>query len=109
METKNRIYQIYELRDELKKALSNVELVEGQEKLLVSILIGSPHFKQFEDFVNGTKANWKEYESQKASINSRLKVVEHLISLHEKKDEKVDEIVSLTLEALGAVKPEKKK
>lgn len=112
METKNRVYQIYELRDEIKKALKNIDFVESQEKLLISIIIGSPQHESFKDFVKETKKNWENYETQRIDLNERLKRLEKIISLREdpKMDRKlIDEIVSLTLEGTGSAKPEKKK
>lgn len=112
METKNRVYQIYELRDEIKSALKNIDGVESQEKLLVSILVGSPHHEAFKDFTKATQKNWENYANQRIDLNERLKRLEKIISLREdpKMDRKlIDEIVSLVLEGTGAVKAEKKK
>ncbi len=112
METKNRVYQIYELRDEIKKALKNIDFIESQEKLLVSILISSPQHESFKDFIKGTQKNWENYETQRIDLNERLKRLEKIISLREENKENrqlIDEIVSLTLEGTGSAKPEKKK
>lgn len=109
--SKSRMYQFYELRDEMKKAIANSEEVERSEKSLVAIIIASPQAKEFEGFVKGISSNWPRYESERTALRSRLKKVERIISMHEAQDENsslVGEVASLVLEALGAVKPEKK-
>lgn len=107
---KSRMYQFYELRDELKAAIQNLDKVEESEKLLVATLIGSPAAKNFEEFTKGLSLNWKRYESDRMTLRGRLKKVEKIIEAYEKRDETakiVDEFVSLTLEAIGATKTQK--
>ena len=112
METKNRIYQLYELRDEMRKAVLNSKLVEENEKALVSIILKSDKADEFKDFVNSISKNWPDYELQRNNMNTKIKKIDYIVSLHEKKDEQaklVDNIVSLVLEILDAVAPEKSK
>ena len=109
---KSRMYQLYELRDEIKKALINSQTVENSERKLVKIILESKEEKEFADFIKSLSSNWKQYEHDRLELNTRLEKINKLISYHEKQDDNsklVDEIVSLTLEALGAVKSEKKK
>lgn len=103
---KNRMYQLYELRDEIKKALENSASVEASEKLLSKILSESEHAEAFKDFVKGLSSNWDKYEENRKELSARLAKLDEIIEGYEKKDEmsaKIAEIVSLTLEAIGAV------
>ena len=109
---KSRMYQFYELRDEMKKAIENSQAVEESEKALVAIIIASNQGERFKDFTKGISENWKRYESERTALKSRLRKVEKLIEMHEKRDESsalVNEVASLVLEAIGATKPESKK
>lgn len=104
---KNRMYQFYELRDEMRKAISNSETVERSEKELVAVIIGSQKAEGFKDFTKSLSENWPRYENERLTLKSRLKKVEDIIARYEKRDEEsalVSEIASLVLEALGAVK-----
>ena len=112
MAEKNRIYKIYELRDEMRKALNNLDFVEGQEKLLLSILSTNIHAPEFEEFIKATKTNWAEYDMQRANLNTRIEKCNKLIALYEKKDETskiVSEVISLVLVGMGLDDPEKPK
>lgn len=109
---KNRMYQLYELRDEIKKAILNSQAVEDSERSLVKIILEAKAEKEFQGFIKSLTENWKDYEHTRLVLNTRLQKIEKLIQMHEKQDDTaklVDEVVSLTLEALGAVKPEKEK
>ena len=106
------MYQLYELRDEMKKAISNSQMVEDSERLLVKIILESKQEGQFQDFIKSLTGNWKDYEHNRLVLNTRLGKINKLIEYHEKQDDNsklVDEVVSLVLEALGATKPEKEK
>jgi len=112
METKNRIYQLYELRDEFKKAIANSKLVEDDEKALVKVILESKDAEKFTDFVKSITSRWKDYEQQRIKLNTKLQKIDYLIELHEKKNDESkfsDNIVSLMLEILGAEAPEKSK
>lgn len=107
---KNRMYQLYELRDEIRKAITNSKVVEESERNLVSVILEAKKENEFASFIKSLTENWKDYEHSRLVLNTRLQKIEKLISMHEKQDDTsklVDEIVSLTLESLGAVKPEK--
>lgn len=109
---KSRMYQFYELRDEMKKAISNSETVEQSEKALVAVIISSPQAEGFKDFTKSLSENWPRYESERVQLRTRLKMVEEIIARYEKRDAESDlvsEIASLVLEALGATRPEKKR
>lgn len=106
---KNCMYQIYELRDEMKKAIANSEAVEESEKLLVATILDSKNADRFQDFTKDLSSNWPGYESDRTHLRSRLKKLNRIIEKYEAKDESselVKEIVSLVLEGIGAVKAE---
>lgn len=110
METKNRMYQLYELRDEFKKAITNSKLVEENEKALVRVILQSKEAESFKDFIKSLTSNWKDYEQQRTNLNTKLQKIDYLISLHEKNDEQSkfsDNVISLVLEILGADAPAK--
>ena len=109
---KNRMYQLYELRDEIKKALINSKMVEDSERKLVKIIFESKEDKQFSDFIKSLTENWKEYDRNRLELTTRLKKLEEIISRYEDQtgeSKLIAEVVSLTLEAIGATKPESKK
>lgn len=108
---KNRMYQLYELRDEIKKAIVNSTMVEDSQKKLVQVLIESKHDAEFQDFIKGMTQDWKQYDHDRLVLKERLEKVEKVISMYEKKDEKseiVIEVVATVLEALGIAKAESK-
>ena len=109
---KSRMYQFYELRDGIKQAIAVSEKTEMEQKRLVAALITAGVADQFKEFVNGIKDGWIGMENERAGLNARLKLCEQLIAMHEARDDKselVNEIVTLTLEAIGATRPETKK
>lgn len=104
MAEKTMMYRFYELRDEIKKAIENSKVVEEQQKKLIELVVKSPYSAEFKDFIQATTNEWKEYENQRAKLNTRLKAVETLISIHEKQDEeaaKLNELLPFIFEALG--------
>lgn len=108
---KNRSYQIYELRDEFKKALDNLDFVEEQERKLAIVVSASNFAGEFKDFLNSLKENKKNYENQRAALKTRYDRANELIKLREDREHNgalVDDVISLTLEVLGAAKPDKK-
>lgn len=107
MEIKNRVYQLYELREEFKKAIANSQAVEDSERLLVKIIFETKYDQTFSEFIKSLTANWKQYEKQRANLNAKLEKINYLIQLHEEQNEVSDNAVSLVLEILGADAPEK--
>lgn len=109
---KSRMYQFYELRDGIKQAIAVSKKTEEEQKRLVAALITAGVADQFKEFVDGIKGDWVGMENERAGLNARLKLCEQLIAMHEARDDKselVNEIVTLTLEAIGATRPETKK
>lgn len=112
MAVKSRMYQIYELRDEIKKAINNSNTVEQSEKRLVALIIEAKGELEFKDFIKDIQANWKEYAATRLELNSRLEKIERIIKLHEAQDDHspvVNEVVTLLLESFGLAKAEPKK
>ena len=108
---KSRMYQFYELRDGIKQAIAVSEKTEMEQKRLVAALITAGVADQFKEFVKGITDGWVSMENERAGLNSRLKLCEQIIAMHEARDDKselVNEIVTLTLEALGATRPQRK-
>lgn len=108
----SRMYQLYELRDEIKKAITNSLIVEGSQKKLVSILVSAKANEEFKDLIEGMKADWKDQETKRLEMKSRVDKLDTVIKMHEKQDNTsklVNEVVTLVLEGLGAAKPQSKK
>ena len=82
MKTKNRIYQLYELRDEIRKALINSKSVEDSERVLVAIINQSQEAEMFKDFTASISKNWPDYETQRTKLNTTLEKINYIISLH---------------------------
>lgn len=104
METKSRIYKLYELRDELKSGINNITKVIEQQNTLCEIVEASDKKDAYVDFIKGIKSTNKTYANQIETFTNRLNVINGLIELYEKRDEKsafVDSIVTATLFALG--------
>ena len=106
---KNRMYQLYELRDEMKKALSNLSAVEESERALADIIAKSEKAEEFEDFCKGLAHNWTGYAADRDTMSGRLAKIEGLIRLYEEKNESselVASVVTALLEGIGATKDE---
>ena len=104
METKSRIYKLYELRDELKSGINNITKVIEQQNTLCEIVEASDKKDQFTNFVEGMKSTNKNYKEQIETFTNRLNVINGLLELYEKRDEKstfIDSIITATLFALG--------
>ena len=107
---KSKIYQLYELRDEIKKAIANLDSVELSEKELAAIVAESGKGEKFKEFSQGLQDNWKNYEQNRMTLRTRLKRIERVISIYEGKGEQgklAEEIVTCVLEAIGAAVAEK--
>ena len=104
METKSRIYKLYELRDELRAGINNITKVIEQQNTLCEIVESSDKKDQFTNFVEGMKSTNKNYKEQIETFTNRLNVINGLLELYEKRDEKstfIDSIITATLFALG--------
>lgn len=104
METKSRIYKLYELRDELKSGINNITKVIDQQNTLCEIVEASDKKEAYTDFIKGIKSTNKTYANQIETFTNRLNVINGLLELYEKRDNKselIDSIITATLFALG--------
>lgn len=104
METKSRIYKLYELRDELKSGINNITKVIEQQNTLCEIVEASDKKDAYVDFIKGIKSTNKTYSNQIEIFTNRLNVINGLLELYEKRDDKsefIDSIITATLFALG--------
>lgn len=104
METKSRIYKLYELRDELKSGINNITKVIEQQNTLCEIIEASDKKDAYVDFIKGIKSTNKTYANQIETFTNRLNVINGLLELYEKRDDKselIDSIITATLFALG--------
>ena len=104
METKSRIYKLYELRDELKSGINNITKVIDQQNTLCEIVEASDKKEAYTDFIKGIKSTNKTYANQIETFTNRLNVINGLLELYEKRDDKselIDSIITATLFALG--------
>lgn len=104
METKSRIYKLYELRDELKSGINNITKVIEQQNTLCEIVEASDKKDAYTDFIKGIKSTNKTYANQIETFTNRLNVINGLLELYEKRDDKselIDSIITATLFALG--------
>lgn len=90
MAEKTMMYRFYELRDEIKKSIANLNLIEEQQKGLVELIINAHKDDVYKDFIKATSSEWKDYELQRANLNTQLKAINELIAIHEAKDDKSD-------------------
>ena len=100
----NRMYQLYELRDNLKEAINNVSGLLVQQNHLVEIISSSKYLDEMKDFIEGISSNNKGYEYKLSSYKERLEKVNYLIDLYEKNDKEsvlTVKIITYLLEALN--------
>ena len=100
----NRTYQLYELRDNLKEAIDNMQKVISQNGLLVESILNSKNKEALKDLTKGLVEDCKQYTERIDLYKERLEKVSSLITIYEAKDEKsafLVEIVNKLIEAMG--------
>lgn len=100
----NRMYQLFELKDSLNDAITNLQEVIKSNGLLVETIINSKNKEALKELTTSLTNEVKQYVAKIDEYKDRLAKVEHLISLYTAKDENsqfVVEIVSELIEALG--------
>lgn len=87
---KNGIFKLYELRDEMKKGITNIEEVVSQQEELLKVVKASKKSKTlFKEFVTGLEGQIKNTkEEQLVTLNERLDIIEKLIKDYESSDNK---------------------
>ena len=87
---KNGIFKLYELRDEMKKGITNIEEVVSQQEELLKVVKASKKSKTlFKEFVAGLEGQIKNTkEEQLVTLHERLDIIETLIKDYESSDNK---------------------
>lgn len=87
---KNGIFKLYELRDEMKKGITNIEEVVSQQEELLKVVKASKKSKTlFKEFVTGLEGQIKNTkEEQLVTLHERLDIIETLIKDYESSDNK---------------------
>lgn len=87
---KNGIFKLYELRDEMKKGIDNIEEVVSQQEELLKVVKASKKSKTlFKEFVTGLEGQIKNTkEEQLVTLHERLDIIETLIKDYESSDNK---------------------
>lgn len=87
---KNGIFKLYELRDEMKKGITNIEEVVSQQEELLKVVKASKKSKTlFKEFVTGLEGQIKNTkEEQLVTLHERLDIIEKLIKDYESSDNK---------------------
>lgn len=105
MKFESGMSKLYELRAEFKRSLDNIKKLKKQYGVLVKIVDESTRKKDIPDnFVKEINEYKKDLERQLTTITTRKSYLDTIIGWYEKQDDfanKVDQIVTLTLEALG--------
>lgn len=99
----NRIYKIFEMKDELESALKNLAKVKQQQNKLIDILSKDKYQKDFVEFVSGLKESNKNLWEKETILKSKLDKCNQVITLYENEStrELVTKIITDTLSALG--------
>lgn len=106
MDEKTRMYQLYELRDNLQEGIANYIALEKDERKLVDLIERSGEADTYKDFIKGLSDNWPKYTNQNKILQDRIDRLNEILSLYEKQDavgKLVETIVTKLLEALGSV------
>ena len=97
--------KLYELRTELKHSIDNIKKLKKQYAVLTKIVDESGRQRDLpSDFVKEINEYKKNLNRQVTTITNRISYLDALIDWYEKKDDfsnKVDQIVTLVLNALG--------
>lgn len=105
MKFESGMSKLYELRTEFKRSIENIKKLKKQYGVLVKIVDESSRKKDIPDnFVKEINEYKKDLDRQLTTITTRKSYLDTIIGWYEKQDDfanKVDQIVTLTLEALG--------
>lgn len=99
----SKMFQLYELRDNLEEAIENLKKFISQQEELIEIISNS----KIEEFTDFLKALNESTQSARFNLNkyeNRLSLLKELLSIFEKKDdesEKLDKYVTNLLEILN--------
>ena len=100
----NRMYQLYELKGNLTEAITNMEHVISQNKMLVESVNASKHNEELKELTAGLVKDCEHYEGKIEEYKVRLSKLDSLINMYEAKDDKSEFVVSIIttlIEVLG--------
>lgn len=100
----SRMFQLYELRDELPKALENLNRLIDAESYMIEVLKGSDRYEEIKDLVEHFSEDIPNYNNQKTILEHRQEILNGLIADYEKQDEKahiIDDAITRAFEAIG--------
>ena len=103
---KSKIYQLYELRDELKKSKNAILSKNESQKDLIKIIFDAKAEGRFGDLIQAFQDEWKNDNQNILQLNTRAEALQAIIELYEKQDETselVTDIVTKLLLGLGLV------
>lgn len=110
IEEESKMYRLYEIRDEIRAAIENIDKVSEQQKKLIDIINDKDENKtEFADFTKSVSESIDEILKQKTKLVERLSYLNAVIEVYEDRstDEKlviantVDMMVTYTMKALG--------
>lgn len=102
----NRMYQLYELRDEIKIGIENLEKILPVEKEFFETLKNSGKYDKFEFMIKDWVNYYNNVPIQLDNLKFRLSIINELISDYEKHDnnsELIASTVTKVFESIGAV------
>lgn len=105
----NRMYQLYELRDEIKTGIENLEKLLPVEDEFFKVINDSGKHDKFEFMLKDWEAYYKSLPVQIDNMKFRLELITQLITDYEKRDSNskiIEETVTKVLECIGAIAPE---
>ena len=101
---KNRMFQIYEMRDTVKDAIDNLKKLVKDDILLKQILEGSVYANNFKELTDGIIEEVADYNGKIIIYEERVNKLNTIIDLYEKNDEQskfVVEIINNLIEGFG--------
>lgn len=83
-EKENRIYKIYEMKDELDKSLENLNKIIHEHEILVDVLAKAKR-NELQTLAEQLPKNIDEYKAQLEKLNNKRNTCIKLINLYENK------------------------
>lgn len=103
--TEDKMYKLYEMRDEMTALVENVSKVVVQQQKLAELVENGDANNEFKDFINDTNEAIKHYSSQVERFNKKIEICNWLINKHEKHEASdIADIVSSIFTLLDVVK-----
>ena len=100
----SRMYQLYELKEELPNAITNLDKIIGAQTYMVNVLKESAGYEQIKELVESFENDIPNYENQKKILLYRQSILEGVLEEYEEQNEKsklIDDIVTRVFEAIG--------